>query len=243
MLGYNINNRISFCEPGNLITVGVITFHDFLFFFLTLIAFFVMSIMIILLVNFVIGTYNIYEAILIKDRKEILKFLKISHYPILEFIWTLVPTLLLVNMAIPTFILLYTMDILIEPKFTIKAIGNQWYWAYETNDFPWNTHKVSFDSYMLQQNQIDIGLKRLLEVDNFLILPTQMEIRLLVTSRDVLHSFALPSLSIKIDAVPGRLNHNPLFVNLPGFYFGQCSELCGPNHGFMPITIMSQTTM
>jgi len=228
--------RISFSEPGNDLMFGLIHFHDFVFFFLLIIAIFVMSMLIIILMNFVIGSFNTYIRSSIMTRKVLLKTINITHFPILEFIWTLVPALLLVNMALPTFALLYTMDLVIEPIFTIKAIGNQWYWGYETNDFPWNTNRIAFDSYMLDQAQINLGELRLLEVDNFLILPTQTEIRLLITSRDVLHSFALPSLAVKMDAVPGRLNQVALNINVPGVYFGQCSELCGPNHGFMPIT-------
>jgi len=229
--------RISFSEPGNSTMFGLIHFHDFVFFFLLVISLFVTSMFLIILNNFVIGSFNLYNLNLIKERKENLKNINITHYPTLEFIWTLIPSLLLVNMALPTFTLLYTMDLVIEPIFTIKAIGNQWYWGYEINDFPWDPKRIAFDSFMLDQSQIETGELRLLEVDNFLILPTKTEIRLLVTARDVLHSFALPSLAIKMDAVPGRLNQVALNVNVPGVYFGQCSELCGPNHGFMPITL------
>jgi len=216
---------------------GLISFHDFVFFYLTVIFLFVMSMFIIILNNYTIGSFNLYNLINIKNRKNNLKNINNTHYPVLEFVWTVLPSLLLINMALPTFTLLYTMDLVIEPIFTIKAIGNQWYWAYEINDFPWDPKRIAFDSFLLDQNQLELGELRLLEVDNFLILPTKTEIRLLVTARDVLHSFALPSLAIKMDAVPGRLNQVGLNVNLPGVYFGQCSELCGPNHGFMPITL------
>jgi len=216
---------------------GLVKFHDFLFFFLLLIFFFVMSMMLIVLSNFVIGSFNKYSRERIVARGEILKHSRITHFPSLEFFWTVFPSFILVNMALPTFTLLYVMDLVVDPVFTIKAIGNQWYWSYESNDFPWKNPTIAFDSFMLDESQLEVGDLRLLEVDNFFILPADMEMRLLVTSRDVLHSFAIPSLGIKVDAVPGRINQVPLSIQIPGLYFGQCSELCGPNHGFMPIQI------
>lgn len=216
---------------------GLVKFHDFLFFFLLLIFFFVMSMMLIVLSNFVIGSFNKYSRERIAARGEILKHSRITHFPSLEFFWTVFPSFILVNMALPTFTLLYVMDLVVDPVFTIKAIGNQWYWSYESNDFPWKNPTIAFDSFMLDESQLEVGDLRLLEVDNFFILPADMEMRLLVTSRDVLHSFAIPSLGVKVDAVPGRINQVPLSIQIPGLYFGQCSELCGPNHGFMPIQI------
>jgi cytochrome c oxidase subunit 2 len=162
---------------------------------------------------------------------------KILHNPQLEFIWTIMPTIILINMALPTFTLLYSMDLILDPKSNIKVIGNQWYWGYETSDFYYTPTSFAFDSFMIPIEQLSEGERRLFEVDNFLILPAKSEFRLLITAKDVLHSWALPSFGIKLDAVPGRLNANGLNTRVPGLYFGQCSELCGPNHGFMPIVL------
>jgi len=110
-----------------------------------------------------------------------------------------------------------------------------------SKDFPWTNTGFDFDSFYIAEEQLKMGDKRLLEVDSFVVLPINAEGRLLITSRDVLHSFTIPSLGIKTDSVPGRLNQVPLIIKVPGTYFGQCSELCGPSHGFMPIVIQSQT--
>jgi len=232
--------RISFSEPGNLIMCGIIKFHDFLFYFLLLISLFVTCMFIIISINFVIGGFNKMNQGIIKIRKEILSVITLTHFPVIEFFWTVFPTLILMNMAIPTFIILYAMDCMMLPFFTIKVLGNQWYWSYETNDFPWHKYDFNFDSYMIHPFDISNGEKRLLEVDTSIVVPTKEELRILVTSRDVLHSFAIPSLSMKIDAVPGRLNYFTCIIRVPGVYFGQCSELCGPNHGFMPISFSAQ---
>lgn len=225
--------RISFMEPGNYEALKLIKFHDFLFFFLLFISIFVFIIMIIILLNYNVSQKNF--------QVKYANFLsgKILHHPHLEFIWTVVPTLILINMAVPTFGLLYNMDLIIDPKINLKVIGNQWYWQYESSDFLWAPQEFGFDSYMVQTAELSKGERRLLEVDNFLVLPTSMEIRLLITAKDVLHSFALPSLGVKLDACPGRLNSTSINFKIPGTYIGQCSELCGPNHGFMPINITS----
>jgi len=232
---------MTLAEPGNLVFWSLISFHDFLLFYMLLIALFVLVIVGVIIENFLIGQIYIYVLEVRKLAKEFFSKLQISHYPLLEFVWTVYPALILVNMAVPTFLLLYAMDLLIQPKFAIKAIGNQWYWSYESNDFPWKPNKLNFDSYMIVESDLSEGTLRLLEVDNSFILPTRMEIRALITAHDVLHSFAIPQLGIKLDAVPGRINQIPLFIEIPGIYFGQCSELCGPNHGFMPITLEARS--
>jgi cytochrome c oxidase subunit 2 len=229
--------QFNLLEPGNLVFLALVSFHDFLLFYLILISLFVLTITIITLQNYIIGIHNIYLGEVIKLTRSFYQGLKISHYPTLEFIWTVYPSLILVNMAVPTFLLLYAMDLLIQPRFALKVVGNQWYWAYESNDFPWQPNKFAFDSYIVPETDLAEGSLRLLEVDNSLVLPTRLELRVLITSHDVLHSFAVPQLGIKLDAVPGRINQVPLFVEIPGVYYGQCSELCGPNHGFMPITL------
>jgi cytochrome c oxidase subunit 2 len=164
---------------------------------------------------------------------------KFTHSSVLEFIWTLVPAAILLFISVPSFALLYSLDELIEPSLTLKVIGHQWYWSYEYSDclyFP-TTESVNFDSYMIATSDLTKGTFRLLEVDNRVVLPTNTHIRLLVTSADVLHSWAIPSFGIKIDACPGRLSQGSLLIKREGVFYGQCSEICGINHGFMPIVI------
>nr|UXW93492.1 cytochrome c oxidase subunit II [Hymenoptera sp. 4 GYN-2021] len=153
----------------------------------------------------------------------------------IEIVWTISPTLLLIFIALPSIHILYLTDELNNPMITVKAIGHQWYWTYEYTDFK----HIEFDSYMIQMNSLKINSFRLLDVDNNMILPTNTNMRIIVTSSDVIHSWAMPSLGKKIDAVPGRLNQISLFLLRPGLYFGQCSEICGTNHSFMPIVIES----
>nr|QSZ78278.1 cytochrome c oxidase subunit II [Leptocimbex praiaformis] len=153
----------------------------------------------------------------------------------IEIIWTLMPMLMLMFIAMPSIHLLYLMDEMMPPILTIKSIGHQWYWSYEYSDFK----NIEFDSYMEQKNNIKINSFRLLDVDNNLILPMNTNMRMLITSNDVIHSWAMPSLGKKIDAIPGRLNQINLLINRPGLMFGQCSEICGANHSFMPIVIES----
>lgn len=156
-----------------------------------------------------------------------------THNTLLEVIWTAVPVLILVVIAIPSFKLLYYQDVTPETELTVKAIGHQWYWSYEYPDHG----NFTFDAVMIADSDIQAGQKRLLETDNRLVLPAATNVRVLVTAADVLHSWAMPSLGVKVDAVPGRLNELWVNVTEPGVYFGQCSELCGVNHGFMPIAI------
>jgi cytochrome c oxidase subunit 2 len=161
-----------------------------------------------------------------------------SHSTELEVFWTVVPALLLITIAYPSFTLLYALDDLTLPEFTIKIIGHQWYWSYEYNMSD-NSNNIAFDSYMLSTSDLVEGQFRLLEVDNRLYLPIKTHLRLLITSADVLHSWTIPSFGIKVDACPGRLNQASLFIKRPGLYFGQCSEICGINHGFMPIVVVA----
>lgn len=159
-----------------------------------------------------------------------------AHHTNLEKIWTYIPAGILVLIAAPSFSLLYTIDALTEPQVTTKVIGHQWYWSYETTDML-TSKDVNFDSYMLLESDLPMGALRLLEVDNRLALPVRTNVRILVTAADVLHSWAIPSLGVKIDACPGRINQVGLLLNRGGSFFGQCSELCGINHSFMPIVI------
>jgi heme/copper-type cytochrome/quinol oxidase subunit 2 len=175
------------------------------------------------------------------------KVYHVVHAPTLEIIWTVIPAFILILIAIPSFSLLYTMDEVIDPLLTVKIIGHQWYWSYEfvnpvdyleavDESFDLDLN-VNFDSYMLPDDELIVGQLRLLEVDNRLKLPIEINIRLLITSGDVLHSWAVPSLGVKLDACPGRMNQTTLFIKRPAVFYGQCSELCGRNHGFMPIVV------
>ena len=163
---------------------------------------------------------------------------KISHSTGLEIIWTILPAVVLGFIAVPSLALLYSTDEVIEPAITIKAIGHQWYWSYEYSDYVGaDGASIAFDSYMIAEDDLELGQLRLLEVDNRIVVPVNTHVRVLVTSADVLHCWAVPSLGIKIDAVPGRLNQTSFFAKREGVFFGQCSELCGVNHGFMPIVV------
>lgn len=154
---------------------------------------------------------------------------------LLEIIWTIIPAIILILIALPSLKLLYLMDEVMDPALTIKAIGHQWYWSYEYSDY--QTETLEFDSYMVPTSDLNKGDFRLLEVDNRLVVPINTHVRVLVTGADVLHSFAVPALAIKMDAVPGRLNQTGFFIKRPGVFYGQCSEICGANHSFMPIVI------
>jgi len=163
-------------------------------------------------------------------------------HTILEICWTVIPMLVVLFILYPSFALLYAMDELKDPLLTVKIIGHQWYWTYEIPISYSRTaikKVITFDSYMLSEEDLPYGGFRLLEVDNRLRLPAKSVIRLLITSTDVLHSWAVPSFGIKVDACPGRLNQASVYIERLGVFFGQCSEICGINHGFMPITVES----
>lgn len=156
---------------------------------------------------------------------------------IIEIIWTVLPAVILIILALPSLRLLYLIDETTEPRLTLKTVGHQWYWSYEYSDF----NDIEFDSYMTPTNNLQPQEFRLLEVDNRVILPYLTQIRLLVTAADVIHSWTIPSLGIKADAVPGRLNQLNVFFNRPGVFYGQCSEICGANHSFIPISVEAIT--
>nr|ABB02008.1 cytochrome oxidase subunit II [Maoricicada hamiltoni] len=154
---------------------------------------------------------------------------------LIEFIWTLLPAMTLIFIALPSLRLLYMLDEINNPLLTLKIIGHQWYWSYEYSDF----FDIEFDSYMKSMVDMEKNEFRLLDVDNRVILPFNTQIRLLISSFDVIHSWAMPSMSLKVDAVPGRLNQMSMLISRPGISYGQCSEICGANHSFMPIVIES----
>nr|AUJ22079.1 cytochrome oxidase subunit II [Tettigades chilensis]AWV83863.1 cytochrome oxidase subunit II [Tettigades chilensis] len=154
---------------------------------------------------------------------------------LIELVWTLLPALTLIFIALPSLRLLYMLDEVNNPLLTVKIIGHQWYWSYEYSDFL----NVEFDSYMKPTEDLGVSEFRLIETDNHMILPFNIQVRLVITSSDVLHSWAMPSIGTSVDAVPGRLNQSSILVNRPGLLYGQCSEICGANHSFMPIVIES----
>lgn len=162
----------------------------------------------------------------------------VVHGTVLEMVWTMVPALILVVMAVPSFALLYAVDEVVDPALTVKVMGQQWYWTYEYSDYLTEEGEgIAFDSYRVATEDLDEGNLRLLEVDNRVVLPVDTHVRLLVTAADVLHCWAIPSFGVKMDACPGRLNQISLFVKREGTFFGQCSEICGVNHGFRPMAV------
>nr|YP_002791136.1 cytochrome c oxidase subunit II [Batrachuperus yenyuanensis]ABC56076.1 cytochrome c oxidase subunit 2 [Batrachuperus yenyuanensis] len=151
----------------------------------------------------------------------------------IEMVWTIMPAIILIVIALPSLRILYLMDEINDPHITVKAIGHQWYWSYEFTNY----EDLMFDSYMVPTQDLSPGHFRLLEVDNRMVVPMESPIRMLISAEDVLHSWAVPSMGIKTDAIPGRLNQTTFIASRPGVYYGQCSEICGANHSFMPIVI------
>lgn len=154
---------------------------------------------------------------------------------IIEIIWTVIPGIILIFIALPSLRILYLLDESISPSLTLKTIGHQWYWSYEYSDFL----NVEFDSYIIPPSDNNINEFRLLEVNNRIVLPYDTQTRILVTAADVLHSWAIPSLGVKVDANPGRINQTSFLINYPGLFYGQCSEICGSIHSFIPIVLES----
>lgn len=161
---------------------------------------------------------------------------KFSHNVAIEVLWTIVPFILLIIIAIPSFKILYYVENTGKMDMTVKVIGRQWFWQYEYPD-----ENIAFDSYIIPDDQLKPGQVRLLDVDNALVLPVDTNIRIVTTAGDVIHSFAVPALGLKTDAIPGRINESWVNITKPGQYYGQCSELCGVGHGFMPISIKAVT--
>jgi len=222
--------QLSFQDPASPIMEGIIDLHHDIMFFLVLIIIFILWMLVRILQCFG-DSYN-------RNLPS-----TVTHHTTLEIVWTIIPAIILILIAIPSFALLYAMDEVNDPKLTIKAIGHQWYWSYEYRDLVFGkTASKNFDSYMVLEEDLQKGNLRLLEVDNPLVLPINTQIRLLVTSSDVLHAWAVPSFGVKIDACPGRLNQVGVFIDRVGIFYGQCSELCGINHSFMPIKVISYNT-
>lgn len=197
--------QLSFQDEASLLMIGIRDLHDEILFYLIII--------LILVLYFLIYCVN-QVNINIKSKD-------LNHSFLLEFIWTIMPALVLIIIAIPSFKLLYTMDEIYNPLITLKIQGNQWYWSYNISDI--NECNIDFTSYMNE----DYSLLRYLEVDNRILLPIHTPIRILVTATDVMHAWTIPSLGIKIDAIPNRINSGIIYILRKGIFYGQCSELCG----------------
>nr|AEL97225.1 cytochrome c oxidase subunit 2 [Myliobatis australis] len=184
-----------------------------------------------LMIVFLISSLVLYVIVAAVSTKLTNKYILDSQE--IEIVWTIVPAIILILIALPSLRILYLMDEINDPHITIKALGHQWYWSYEYTDY----QNLEFDSYMIQTEDLTPGQFRLLETDHHMVVPMQSPIRVLVTAEDVLHAWTVPALGVKIDAVPGRLNQTAFIISRPGVFYGQCSEICGANHSFMPIVV------
>nr|YP_010586630.1 cytochrome c oxidase subunit II [Uenoa lobata]UZZ44444.1 cytochrome c oxidase subunit II [Uenoa lobata] len=207
-------SNLNFQDSSSPLMEQMTFFHDYTLMILTIIIIFISYIMINLLFN------KFTNRLLMEEQ-------------MIELIWTILPALILIFIALPSLKLLYLIDENNKPMITLKTMGHQWYWSYEYSDFK----KIKFDSFMINQNNLKLMEFRLLECDNRVVLPLKTKIRILISASDVIHSWTIPSLSVKADAMPGRLNQINFMINRPGLFFGQCSEICGANHSFMPITL------
>nr|AEL97481.1 cytochrome c oxidase subunit 2 [Zanobatus schoenleinii] len=207
-------SQLGFQDAASPVMEELLHFHDH-----TLMIVFLISSLVLYIIVATVSTKLTNKHIL--DSQEI------------EIVWTIVPAIILIMIALPSLRILYLMDEINDPHVTVKALGHQWYWSYEYTDY----QDLEFDSYMIQTNDLTPGQFRLLETDHRMVVPMQSPIRMLITAEDVLHSWAVPTLGIKMDAVPGRLNQTAFIISRPGVYYGQCSEICGANHSFMPIVV------
>nr|YP_008815706.1 cytochrome c oxidase subunit II [Epinephelus bleekeri]AGZ13101.1 cytochrome c oxidase subunit II [Epinephelus bleekeri] len=184
-----------------------------------------------LMIVFLISTLVLYIIVAMVSTSLTNKYILDSQE--IEIIWTVLPAVVLILIALPSLRILYLMDEINDPHITIKAMGHQWYWSYEYTDY----EDLGFDSYMIPTQDLTPGQFRLLEADHRMVVPLDSPVRVLVSAEDVLHSWAVPALGVKMDAVPGRLNQTAFITSRPGVFYGQCSEICGANHSFMPIVV------
>ncbi len=206
---------------------GIIELHDNIMFYLVLILGLV--------------SWIIYTSIRTFSSNPI-AYKYIKHGQTIEIVWTILPALVLLVIAFPSFILLYLCDEVISPAMTIKAIGLQWYWKYEYSDFINDSGEtVEYESYLIPEDMLEDGQLRMLDTDTSIVCPIDTHIRFIVTSADVIHDFCVPSLGLKIDAAPGRLNQVSALIQRTGVFYGQCSELCGVAHSAMPIKVEAVT--
>ena len=219
------NYQLNFQFPASPLMEEIVNFHNYILVFLAFISVGVTYLLIQLIIDWNKGTRYIAH-----------KFL--NHGVTLEIIWTITPAIILIFIAYPSFELIYLLDEVIDPAVTIKVVGHQWYWSYEYSDYASSdSESIRYDSYMIPDSELEVGQHRLLEVDNRLFVPVATHVRVVVTAADVIHSFAVPCLGVKIDAIPGRLNQLGIIAYRRGVFYGQCSEICGANHAFMPIVI------
>lgn len=210
----SIWRQLGFQDAASPIIYILIGFHDHSILVLTLVITLISYAFFCLLINK-------YRCINVVEAQEV------------ETIWTILPAFILLFLAFPSLRLLYLIDEVREPAITVKTIGHQWYWRYEYRDFL----NLEFDSYMIPTQELEEGQFRLLEVDHRVVLPIGVEVRILISSADVIHAWTVPTLGVKVDAVPGRLNQLGFTANRPGVFYGQCSEICGSNHSFIPISV------
>nr|UWM94581.1 cytochrome c oxidase subunit II [Aporrectodea tuberculata]UWM94594.1 cytochrome c oxidase subunit II [Aporrectodea tuberculata] len=211
--------QVMFQDAASSVMFQLISFHDH-------------ALLVLTLVLTVVG----YALVALMLNKHVNRY--IMEAQTIETVWTILPALILLVLALPSLRILYITDEVSQPSITVKTIGHQWYWSYEYTDFM----NVGMDSYMLPTSDLLPGDYRLLEVDNRMVVPMQLEIRMLITAADVIHSWTVPALGVKVDAVPGRLNQIGFTTTQPGIFYGQCSEICGANHSFMPIAVESINT-
>jgi cytochrome c oxidase subunit 2 len=226
--------QLSFQDPATTSMEGIYLFNLHLLFVIISIVVLVGWLLSIILKNFIELTNS--------------NLASFTHSNDIEIIWTSIPAFILLSLASPSFSLLYSLDEISFSELTLKILGHQWYWSYEISDFNScsNTTNLKYSSYMLTDEFLknnSIGLLRNLETNKRVLLPTNTHLRLLITAVDVLHSWTVPSFGVKVDACPGRLNQANLFIKRFGVFFGQCSEICGVNHGFMPIVVLAVSSV
>lgn len=255
------DGMLGFRDPACNLMENIIFLHHFIFFFILLISGLVIYLLLLIIDNFIYiyhfnpanktGTMSAQSNRLITYTFANLFFKNrlFKEDKNLEAAWTLLPAIILIIISIPSFYMLYLAEESVETLLTVKAVGFQWYWTYDFTDlFPFwynlKTTGVDVDDFIIESYMepfeylnLEKGQFRLLETDNILMLPTHIHLRLIITSMDTLHSFAIPSLGIKVDAIPGRLNKVDIFIYRMGVFYGQCSEICGIGHGFMPICL------
>jgi cytochrome c oxidase subunit 2 len=232
-----------FTDPASALMKEIMNLHNIIMYYIVMIVIFVGWLLVQIVneygVKKTVNTIESWEDFMTKRKRlEENSFEAVS----LETGWTILPSGILVVIAISSFSLMYIIDYISKVSLTLKVVGNQWYWGYEymdiyTENTKGNNFDIKFDSYMIPEKDLKVGEKRLLAVDNTVVLPVNRSIRILVTAKDVLHSWAVPALGLKMDGVPGRLNQIELRANRTGIFYGQCSEICGVNHGFMPIKL------
>ncbi|HET8829942.1 MAG TPA: cytochrome c oxidase subunit II [Pelobium sp.] len=228
-------SQLGFQDPATTTMEGIYLFNLHLLFVIIGIVSLVAWLLMVILTNFS-------EM----DNSQVENF---THSNIIEIIWTSIPALILLSLASPSFSLLYSLDEISNPELTLKILGHQWYWSYEISDFNLcsDTQNLKYSSYMLTNEALkensSTGFFRTLETNKRVVLPTNTHLRLLITAVDVLHSWTIPSFGVKVDACPGRLNQANLFIKRFGVFFGQCSEICGVNHGFMPIVVLAMSSV